>query len=169
MCNLPLRAGESSAENHDYRRAPGATVDLARAAFRAVGCAAQIELGEIAQSEWKPQVRCGRKRRDVRGLGRRTSARSNDEARRGIHRHRRLHQARLGTVGEAASALDSQVHGLPLNLPLRRSFPPRGLCIEQGETRCPMMVVYVLIAISAIVFYLIILGDGTGRSGRQGR
>ena len=50
-------------------------MDPARAALRTLGCAAQIELGKVARSEWKSQMRRGRERRDVRGSERRTRAR----------------------------------------------------------------------------------------------
>jgi len=85
-------------------------MDPARAAFGTVGCAAQIDLGKVARFEWEPQMRRGREQRNVRGPGRRTRARRNGERWREIYRHRRLHQARFGNIGEAASAMDSQAY-----------------------------------------------------------
>src|SRR5882762_4040936 len=108
-------------------------MDPARAAFGTVGCAAQIELGKVARFEWQPRMCRGRERRDVCGPGRRTRARRNGERWCEIYRHRRLHQARLGDIGEAASALDSQVYGVLLKPPFCRSFPARPFMVRPGR------------------------------------
>src|SRR3979490_1489670 len=85
-------------------------MDPARAAFGTVGCAAQIELGKVARFEWQPRMCRGREQRNVCGPGGGTRARRDGERWREIYRHRGLHQARLGNIGEAASALDSQAY-----------------------------------------------------------
>jgi hypothetical protein len=92
-------------------------MDTARAAFGAVGCAPQIELGEIPLYEWETQMRGGRKRRDVRRSGRRTRSGSDDERWCGVHRLGRIHKARVGNAGETAPALDSQGYGVFIAAP----------------------------------------------------
>jgi hypothetical protein len=98
-------------------------MESAGAALRAVGGAAQIKLGKVARSEWKPQMRRGRKRRDVRGPGRRTRARRDDEGWRGVPRLRRVHQTPFGDAGKAAPTLDSQTHRMFLTGTCSRELP----------------------------------------------
>ncbi len=117
MCNSTLRTGDGSAENYDYRRAQGATMDPAREALRTVGCATQIGLEKVARSERGSQMRRGRERRDICGFRRRTRARLDDKRRRGVHRHGRVHQASFGNARKATTALDSQVYGVFLTAP----------------------------------------------------
>jgi hypothetical protein len=114
-------------------------MDPARAAFGTVGCAAQIELGKVARFEWQPHMRRGREQRNVCGLGGGTRARRNGERWREIYRDRRLHQARLGNIGEAASALDSQAYRVFLiahrALPGQRQ-PASGVWVQGLTCRC---------------------------------
>src|SRR5712691_2368269 len=123
-------------------------MDAARAALRTMGCAAQIELEKVAWSEWRPQVRCGCERRDVRGSGRGTRARRDDEGRREVHRHGRLHQASIGNNRKAAPALDSQSYGVFLTAPFLSELP---CAADHVSTRGDLgggmfMTVYVLVA-----------------------
>ncbi len=98
-------------------------MDSARTTLRTMGCAAQIELEKVAWPEWRPQVRCGCERRDVRRSGRGTRARRDDEGRREVHRHGRLHQASFGNNRKAAPAVDSQSYGLFLTAPFLPELP----------------------------------------------
>lgn len=59
-------------------------------------------------------MRGGRKQRDIRGSGRRTRSRSDDERWCGVHRLRRLHKALAGNAGETEPALDSQIYKMSL-------------------------------------------------------
>jgi hypothetical protein len=85
-------------------------VDAARPAFRAMGGTPQSELGEIPLYERKTQMRGGCKQRDIRGSGRRTRSRRDDERWRGVHRLWRIHKALAGNAGKTEPALDSQIH-----------------------------------------------------------
>lgn len=58
--------------------------------------------------------------RDIRGSGWRTRARRDDEGWRGVHRHGRLYQARPGDVGKATPALDPQIYGVFLTVPVSK-------------------------------------------------
>ena len=91
--------------------------------LRAVGCAAQIELGKVARPERKSEMRGGRERRDVCGSGRRTRARHDDEGWRRIHRLRRVHEACTRDAGKASPALDSQIHRVFLTVLFSRALP----------------------------------------------
>ena len=55
-------------------------------------------------------MRGGRKQRDIRGSGRGTRSRGDDERWRGVHRLRRIHKALTGNAGETEPALDSQIY-----------------------------------------------------------
>jgi hypothetical protein len=102
--------GERGVENNNPRRVHGAKVDAARPDFRTMGWSPQSELGEIPLYERKTQMRRGRKQRDIRGSGRRTRSRSDDERWCGVHRFRRVHKALAGDAGETEPALDSQIY-----------------------------------------------------------
>ena len=87
-----------------------------------MGWSPQSELGKIPLYERKTEMRGGRKQRDIRGSGRRTRPRSDDERWRGVHRLRRVHKALAGNAGETEPALDSQIYEVFLAEPLRARF-----------------------------------------------
>jgi hypothetical protein len=109
--------GESGAENNDPRRVHGTKVDAARPNFRTMGWSPQSELGEIPLYERKTQMRGGPKQRDIRGSGRRTRSRSDDERWCGVHRRRRIHKALAGNAGETEPTLDPQIYEVLLAEP----------------------------------------------------
>ena len=98
-------------------------MDAARAALRTMGCAAQIELEKVAWPEWRPPVRRGYERCDVRRFGRGTRARRDDEGRREVHRYGRIHQASSGNNRKATAAVDSQSYGAFLTAPFLSELP----------------------------------------------
>src|SRR5579872_4011487 len=108
-CAISLCERRQGVANHDLRRSYRATMDAARAPLGTMGGATQIELEKVTWSEWKPQMRRGRERRDFRGSGGRACARVDDEGWRGVHRHWRLYETRFGDAGKAPPALGSQI------------------------------------------------------------
>jgi hypothetical protein len=87
-----------------------------------MGWSPQSELGEIPLYERKTQMRGGRKQRDIRGSGRRTRSRSDDERWCGVHRLRSIHKALAGNAGETEPALDSQIYEVFLAEPFCARF-----------------------------------------------
>jgi len=98
-----------------------------------MGWSPQSDLGEIPLYERKTQMRGGCKQRDIRGSGRRTRSRSDDERWRGVYRLRRIHKALAGNAGEAEPALDSQLYEVFLAVRFCARFAfydRRGWCWE---------------------------------------
>jgi hypothetical protein len=157
--------GENSVENNNSRRVHGATMDAARTAIWAVGCVPQIGLAEIPLYEWEPQMRRGCKRRHVRGSRRRASSRSDDERWRGVHRHRRIHQAHAGNAGETPPTLDSQVYEVFLATSFWAAFAfLKASRIELKKQERFVMTMFVLLGVLVIDLFLVLIGDGTRQS-----
>jgi hypothetical protein len=140
-------------------------MEAARPPLGAVGRVPQIALAGIPLQEWKAQVRSRCERCDFRGPGRRASSRGDDERWRGIHRHRRIHQAHAGNAGETPPTLDSQVYGVFLAASLRAGFAfLKASRIELKKQEWLVMTMYVLLGVLAIDFFLVVMGDGTKKS-----